>query len=27
VHAVYRLAALARFHLERRRPVPDIAAE
>ena len=27
VHAVYRLAALARFHIERRRPVPDVAAE
>lgn len=27
VHAMYRLAALVRFHLERRRPVPGIAAE
>jgi citrate/tricarballylate utilization protein len=27
VHGLYRLAALARFHLERRRPLPDIAAE
>ncbi len=27
VHALYRLAALARFHLERRRPVPDVAPE
>lgn len=27
VHAVYRVAALARFHIERRRPVPDVAAE
>jgi citrate/tricarballylate utilization protein len=27
VHAVYRVAALARFHVERRRPVADIAAE
>ncbi len=27
VHAVYRLAALVRFHLERRRPVPNISAE
>jgi citrate/tricarballylate utilization protein len=27
VHAVYRLAALVRFHLERRRPVPNIGAE
>lgn len=27
VHAVYRFAALVRFHLERRRPLPDIAPE
>jgi len=27
VHAIYRVAALARFHIERRRPVPDVAAE
>ncbi len=27
VHGLYRLAALARFHLERRRPPPPIAAE
>jgi citrate/tricarballylate utilization protein len=27
VHGLYRLAALARFHLERRRPLPDIASE
>ena len=27
VHALYRLAALVRFHLERRRPLPDIASE
>jgi uncharacterized MnhB-related membrane protein len=27
VHALYRLAALIRFHLERRRPLPDIAPE
>jgi citrate/tricarballylate utilization protein len=27
VHAVYRLAALVRFHLERRRPPPNINAE
>jgi citrate/tricarballylate utilization protein len=27
VHAVYRFAALARFHIERRRPLPDVAAE
>ena len=27
VHALYRFAALVRFHIERRRPLPDIAAE
>lgn len=27
VHAVYRLAALIRFHVERRRPLPQIGAE
>jgi citrate/tricarballylate utilization protein len=27
VHALYRLAALIRFHVERRRPLPDIAPE
>ena len=27
VHAVYRCAALVRFHVERRRPLPDIASE
>jgi len=27
VHGVYRFLALARYHLERRRPLPDIAAE
>jgi citrate/tricarballylate utilization protein len=27
VHAVYRVAALARFHIERRRPVGEAAAE
>ena len=27
VHGLYRLAALARFHLERRRPLPGIAPE
>ena len=25
--ACYRLAALVRFHIERRRPLPDFAAE
>lgn len=27
VHGLYRFAALARFHLERRRPLPDVASE
>ena len=27
VHGLYRLAALARYHLERRRPLPDVASE
>ena len=27
VHGLYRLVALVRYHLERRRPVPGIAAE
>jgi citrate/tricarballylate utilization protein len=27
VHGLYRLAALVRFHIERRRPLPDVAAE
>lgn len=27
VHAAYRSAALVRFHVERRRPLPDIASE
>lgn len=27
VHAIYRFAALARFHVERRRPLPDVASE
>ena len=27
VHAIYRSAALVRFHLERRRPLPDVASE
>jgi len=27
VHALYRFAALVRFHVERRRPVPEIGAE
>ncbi|HSN19188.1 MAG TPA: tricarballylate utilization 4Fe-4S protein TcuB [Usitatibacter sp.] len=27
VHAIYRLAALARYHVERRRALPDVAAE
>ena len=27
MHALYRLAALVRFHLERRRPLPDFAGE
>jgi citrate/tricarballylate utilization protein len=27
VHALYRFAALARFHIERRRPLPDIGSE
>jgi citrate/tricarballylate utilization protein len=27
VHAIYRMAALVRFHIERRRPLPDIASE
>ncbi len=27
VHAVYRVAALVRYHLERRRPLPDTAPE
>jgi citrate/tricarballylate utilization protein len=27
MHALYRLAALVRFHIERRRPVPDFGSE
>jgi citrate/tricarballylate utilization protein len=27
VHGLYRLAALVRFHIERKRPLPDFAAE
>ena len=27
VHALYRFAALVRFHLERRRPLPEIGSE
>ncbi|MGZ5584159.1 MAG: hypothetical protein ACXWF2_13735, partial [Usitatibacter sp.] len=27
VHAVYRMAALVRFHVERRRPLPEIGSE
>jgi citrate/tricarballylate utilization protein len=27
VHALYRFAALVRFHIERRRPVPGITSE
>jgi citrate/tricarballylate utilization protein len=27
VHALYRFAALVRFHIERRRPLPEIGAE
>ena len=27
VHGLYRFAALVRFHIERRRPVPDVAGE
>ena len=27
VHGIYRFAALARYHLERRRPLPEVAAE
>ena len=27
VHALYRFAALVRFHIERRRPLPDIGSE
>lgn len=27
VHALYRVAALVRFHLERRRPLPDVTSE
>ena len=27
VHALYRFAALVRFHIERRRPVPNVSAE
>jgi citrate/tricarballylate utilization protein len=27
VHALYRLAALARFHVERKKPVPSLGAE
>ena len=27
VHAVYRFAALVRFHVERRRPSPGLSAE
>ena len=27
VHAIYRMAALVRFHVERRRPLPDVASE
>jgi citrate/tricarballylate utilization protein len=27
VHGLYRFAALARFHVERRRPLPDVASE
>jgi len=27
VHALYRFAALVRFHIERRRPLPDVAGE
>jgi citrate/tricarballylate utilization protein len=27
VHALYRLASLVRFHVERKRPLPDVAAE
>jgi citrate/tricarballylate utilization protein len=27
VHALYRVAALVRFHIERKRPLPEIAGE
>jgi citrate/tricarballylate utilization protein len=27
VHALYRFAALVRFHIERRRPLPEIGTE
>ncbi|MGH8518784.1 MAG: tricarballylate utilization protein TcuB, partial [Panacagrimonas sp.] len=27
VHALYRFAALVRFHLERRQPMPEVGAE
>jgi citrate/tricarballylate utilization protein len=27
VHGLYRFAALVRFHIERRRPLPEIGAE
>ncbi|HEY2968263.1 MAG TPA: tricarballylate utilization protein TcuB, partial [Casimicrobiaceae bacterium] len=27
VHAVYHFAALVRYHLERKRPLPELGAE
>ncbi len=27
VHALYRFAALVRFHIERKRPLPEIGSE
>jgi citrate/tricarballylate utilization protein len=27
VHALYRFAALIRFHIERRRPLPEVGSE
>jgi citrate/tricarballylate utilization protein len=27
VHALYRFAALVRFHIERRRPLPNLGTE
>jgi citrate/tricarballylate utilization protein len=27
VHGIYRFAALVRFHIERRRPLPEIGGE
>jgi citrate/tricarballylate utilization protein len=27
VHAIYRFAALVRYHVERKRPLPDFGSE